>query len=181
VTGTIMSYCHLLGGCSSTLVFHPYTVSRYVGPALDAGASSACIALVVPPPPPPPSVSAATAFNTVTPCRLLDTRSASGPLGAPALGALASRSFVASGSCGIPSGAVAISVNVTVANPTVAGDLVAYPNGEAAPGTSTISFRAGRTRANNALVYLAGDGSFLVTNRAAGSLDLVVDVNGYTK
>lgn len=184
VTGTIMSYCHLSGisGCGTSLVFHPLTVSRYVGPALDAGASSACISLVVPPPPPPPPVSAATGFNAVPPCRLLDTRNAAGPLGAPSLGALASRSFVATGNCGIPSGAVAISANVTVVSPTVAGDLVAYPNGLASPpGTSTISFRAGRTRANNALVYLAGDGSFLVTNRAAGSLDLVVDVNGYTK
>jgi hypothetical protein len=184
VTGTIMSYCHLSGisGCSSSLVFHPLTITRYVGPALDTGASSACIALVVPPPPPPPPVSAATGFNAVTPCRLLDTRNAVGPLGAPALGALASRSFMATGNCNIPSGAVAISANVTVVNPTVAGDLVAYPNGLASPpGSSTISFRAGRTRANNALVYLAGDGSFLVTSRAAGPLDFVVDVNGYTK
>ena len=182
VTGTIMGYCHMLGGCSSSLVFHPSTVTRYVGPALDAGASSACIALVVPPPPPPPPVSAATGFNAITPCRLLDTRNAVGPLGAPALGALASRSFVASGNCNVPSGAVAISANVTVVNPTVTGDLVAYPNGLASPpGTSTVSFRAGRTRANNALIYLAGDGSFLVTNKAAGSLDLVIDINGYTK
>ena len=37
-------------------------------------------------------------------------------------------------------------------------------------------FRAGRTRANNTLLYLASDGSFLVKNNAAGSLDLVVDV-----
>ena len=32
-----MGYCHLLGGCSSSLVFHPTTVSRFIGPALDAG------------------------------------------------------------------------------------------------------------------------------------------------
>ncbi len=185
VTGTIMSYCHLSGfaGCSSSLVFHPLTVSRYVGPALDAGASSACIAVVVPPPPPPPAVSAATKFNAITPCRVVDTRSAPGPLGGPALGALAARPFVATGgSCGIPAGAVAISANVTAVNPTVAGDLVAYPNGLASPpGTSTLSFRAGRTRANNTIVYLASDGSFVVRNNASGSLDLVVDVNGYYK
>ena len=124
--------------------------------------------VIIPPPPPPPPVSPATGFNAVPPCRLLDTRNAVGPLGAPALGALASRSFVAAGNCSIPSGTVAISANVTVVSPTVAGDLVAYPNGLASPpGTSTIAFRAGRTRANNALIYLAGDGSFLVTNRAA--------------
>jgi hypothetical protein len=128
---------------------------------------------------PPPAVSAATGFSAVPPCRVLDTRNAAGPLGAPALGALASRSFAVTGACGVPSGAVAISANVTVVNPAAAGELVAYPNGLGAPGTSTISFRASRTRANNALLYLASDGSFLVTNRAAGTLDLVVDVNGY--
>ena len=182
VKGTIMGYCHLLSGCSSSLVFHPSTVSRYVGPALDAGASSACIALVVPPPPPPPSVSAATRFNVVTPCRVLDTRNASGPLGGPSIGAGATRSFGASGSCNVPAGAVAISANVTVVNPAAAGDLVAYPNGLPSPPTaSTISFRAGLTRANNTIVYVASDGSFLVKNNTAGSLDLLVDVNGYYK
>ena len=184
VTGTIMSYCHLSGfaGCSSSLVFHPSTITRYVGPTLDAGASSSCIAVVTPPPPPPPPVSAPTGFNAVTPCRVLDTRNASGPLGGPSIGAGATRSFGASGSCNVPAGAVAISANVTVVNPAAAGDLVAYPNGlPSPPGTSTVSFRAGQTRANNALVYLASDGSFLVKNNAAGSLDLLVDVNGYYK
>jgi hypothetical protein len=180
VKGTIMGYCHLLGGCSTSLVFHPSTISRYVGPVLDSGASSACIAAVVPPPPPPPSVSAATTFNAVTPCRVLDTRNAPGPLGGPSLGALASRSFVVTGACGIPAGAVAISANITVVSPAATGDLVVYPNGLASPpSASTLSFRAGKTRANNSLVYLASDGSLLVKNNAAGALDLVLDVNGY--
>ena len=39
--------------------------------------------------------------------------------------------------------------------------------------------RAGRTRANNSLVYLAPDGSFLAKNNAPGALDLIVDVNGF--
>jgi hypothetical protein len=130
---------------------------------------------------PPPAVSAATTFNAVPPCRVLDTRNAAGPLGGPSIGALVSRSFVATSTCNVPSGAVAISANVTVVNPASNGDLVAYPNGLAAPGTSTVSFRAGRTRANNTLLYLASDGSFLVKNNAAGALDLVVDVNGYTQ
>ena len=129
---------------------------------------------------PPPPVSAATRFNAITPCRVLDTRNAAGPLGGPALGALASRPFVATGTCNVPAGAVAISANVTVVNPAAAGDVVAHPNGLAAPpGTSTISFRAGQTRANNTLLSLAPDGSFLVRNNAPGALDLVVDVNGY--
>jgi hypothetical protein len=177
VQGTLMGYCHLLSGCSSSLVFHPSTISRYVGPTLDAGALSACIARVSSVSP-PPAVSAATTFNAIVPCRVLDTRSTS----APSIGALGSRSFVATGVCNVPAGAVAISTNVTVVNPAAAGDVAVYPNGLASPpGTSTVSFRAGQTRANNGLVYLASDGSFLVKNDAAGSLDLVLDVNGYFK
>lgn len=182
VTGTIMSYCHMLGGCSSSLVFHPSTVSRYVGPALDTGASTGCIALVVPPPPPPPSVSAATRFNAVAPCRVVDTRNAAGPFGAPSLGAGGLRSFVVTGVCNVPAGAVAVSANVTAVNPAATGNLIVYPNGIVSPPTvSALSFRAGRTRANNSLVYLASDGSFLVKNNAVGALDLVLDVNGYFK
>jgi hypothetical protein len=181
VQGTLMGYCHLLSGCSSSLVFHPSTISRYVGPTLDTGATSACIALVTSVSPPPP-VSAATSLSVVTPCRILDTRNASGPLGGPSIGAGGLRSFVATGACNVPAGAVAISANVTVVNPAAAGDLVVYPNGLASPPTaSTISFRAGQTRANNTLIYLASDGSFLVKNNAAGTLDLVLDVNGYFK
>ncbi|HEX5855475.1 MAG TPA: hypothetical protein VFZ57_07625, partial [Thermoanaerobaculia bacterium] len=110
-----------------------------------------------PPPPPPPPASAATTFHGVTPCRLIDTRNASGPLGGPSLGVAGQRTFVATNTCGIPAGAVAISSNVTVVNPAAQGDLIAFP-GIAAPLASTISFRAGKTRANNSMVYLASDG-----------------------
>jgi hypothetical protein len=134
------------------------------------------------PPPggPPPPISAATKLNTLPPCRLVDTRNAAGPLGGPALAAGGLRAFVATGACGIPAGAVAISANITTVNPAANGDLVVYPNGvPAPPSASTISVRTGRTRANNTLVYLAPDGAFLVKNGAPGALDFVLDVNGY--
>ncbi len=46
---------------------------------------------------------------------------------------------------------------------------------------STISFGAGLTRANNAMVLVADDGSGTVNvvNRSPGPLHLIVDVNGY--
>jgi hypothetical protein len=134
-------------------------------------------------PTPPPAVSASTGFNTLPPCRLVDTRNAAGPLGGPAIGAGGLRSFVVTSVlCNVPAGAVAISANVTAVNPAAAGDLLVYPNGIVSPPTaSTLSLRAGRTRANNSLIYLASDGSFLVKNGGAGALDLLVDVNGYYK
>jgi hypothetical protein len=40
-TGTLMSYCHLLSGCAAGLVFHTFTVSRYLSPGITG--ASACI------------------------------------------------------------------------------------------------------------------------------------------
>lgn len=73
-------------------------------------------------------------------------------------------------------------MNVTIVNPAAQGDLVIYPATlVTAPIASTISFRAGSTRANNVSLLLATDGTGRITvkNNATGSLDLVVDVNGY--
>lgn len=129
---------------------------------------------------PPPPVSPATTFHTLPPCRVLDTRNAAGPLGGPSIGALGSRSFVAAGVCGVPAGAIALSANATVVSPAATGGFVIYPNGIASPPTaSTLSFQSGVTRANNTLVYMASDGSFVVKNNAAGAFHFLLDVNGY--
>jgi uncharacterized repeat protein (TIGR01451 family) len=119
----------------------------------------------------------------LTPCRLLDTRNAAGPLGAPSLAPSGSpdRAFVVTGVCGIPSDARAVSVNVTVTNVQAGGALLLY-RGDGSPTTaSTVSFRPGVTRANNAQTQLAldGSGTFRVRNSSAGTLDLIVDVNGF--
>jgi hypothetical protein len=181
-TGTIMSYCHIWPCDSgSTLAFHPATISRYVGSTLDSGASAGCLAVVGggSGPQAPPPVSAATTFHPLTPCRVLDTRNAAGPLGGPSIGGGAQRTFIVSNTCGVPPGAVAVSANVTVVNPAAQGDLIVYPSGLSSPTASTISFRAGRTRANNAEIYLALDGSVVARNNSFGALDFVIDVNGY--
>ena len=118
----------------------------------------------------------------LTPCRAVDTRNPTGPLGGPALGGGASRTFTLAGACGIPATAKVVSANITVVNPAAGGDLVVYPATLAAPpAASTVSFRIGSTRANNAHLVLASDGTgrVIVKNNAAGALHLVVDVNGY--
>jgi Metallo-peptidase family M12/IPT/TIG domain len=128
----------------------------------------------------PPATSAA--FHVVAPCRLLDTRNPNGPLGGPALaGGGARRLFALAGNCGVPAGAKAVSVNVTVTQPAASGSLTLYPGNGTPTGASAISFAAGQTRANNALLYLATDGTggFGVQNAAAGSVHFILDVNGY--
>ena len=124
----------------------------------------------------------ATRFHTLSPCRALDTRRPAGPGGGPALAAAGTRTFVARGVCGIPVTARAVSTNVTVTNAAASGVLSLYPSDlPAAPIALALGFRAGQTRANNALVLLASDGSgaFKITSTAAGSVDVVVDVNGW--
>ncbi len=131
----------------------------------------------------PPVSSAPAGFFTVSPCRVIDTRNPSGAAGGPALVANATRVFPVAGACGIPSDAKTVSANVTVVGPLAPGNLRIYPGNTAIPPTSVISFRTGRTRANNAMMVLATDGigTIGVRNDAPGSVHLVVDVNGYFK
>jgi hypothetical protein len=128
----------------------------------------------------PPPVAAL--FHTLAPCRAFDSRSVSGPdAAAPALDAGASRVFPLGGRCGIPATATALSVNVTVTEAKAAGYLVLYPGDESVPVASTVAFRTGQTRANNAIIKVAGDGSGTVgiSNGAPGLVHFIVDVNGY--
>ena len=116
-------------------------------------------------------------FHPLAPCRAFDTR-----LGAAALAAGEIRRFIATGVCGVPTTARAVSANVTVTNAGTLGTLIVYPADlPAAPNTLTLVFGAGQTRANNALVGLASDGSgaFKVVSSATGSVDVIVDVNGW--
>lgn len=68
--------------------------------------------------------------------------------------------------------------------PLSSGLLVAFP-GDAveAPLINTLSFSAGQTRANNAVLALAGDGSgtikVVVVALSEGTADVLLDVSGY--
>ncbi len=127
-------------------------------------------------PPPAPAN-----FYSVTPCRLIDTRNAVGILGGPALSGGQQRTFTLTGACGVPAGAKAVSVNLTVTGPTAGGGLAIYPGNAFPLGTSSINFGAGQTRANNSILTLATDGTGTVGvhNAAGGSTHFILDVNGY--
>jgi hypothetical protein len=130
------------------------------------------------------SARPATRFYPVTPCRLFDTRNAAGAdAAAPALEPGQVRTFNVGTRCGLDISTVrSLSVNVTVAGPTADGELVVWRGDLASePITSNISYRAGRTRANNGILELSrsGDGTIQVHNRSTGSVDFILDVNGY--
>jgi len=118
-------------------------------------------------------------FYTLAPCRVIDTRGAVGPLGGPALVAKATRTFPVAGHCGIPSTAKALSVNVTVTQSTAAGDLRLFAGGATLPMVSTINYGMGQTRANNGVTSLGATGLAIRCDQASGTVQAIVDVNGY--
>jgi hypothetical protein len=128
----------------------------------------------------PASPPAASKFNTVAPCRIVDTRDPAGPYGAPPLAPGVPRSFVIAGQCGIPVTAKSVAVNLTVVTPSSTGNLIAYPTGGTPPGTSVLNFSSGQTRANNAVLGLSGGGAVtLQSNVPSGNTEVVLDVTGW--
>ncbi len=117
---------------------------------------------------------------TLPPCRLVDTRNAPGTLDGPALLSNAQRIFPLVGHCGIPPTAQAVSVNLTVSEPTEAGHLRLYPADASLPNASSINYTAGQTRANNAVLFLSDRGELaLFCVQWTGTAHFILDVNGY--
>jgi hypothetical protein len=126
------------------------------------------------------SACSASGFYTVVLCRLVDTRNASGPFGGPALAAGADRTFTVAGQCGVPSTAKSIAANLTVTQPTAPGDLRLYAAGGSLPTSSSINYKAGKTRANNSNISLGVGGAIGVhSDQATGTVQVIIDVTGY--
>jgi hypothetical protein len=86
------------------------------------------------------------------------------------------------GKCGIPADADALALNVTVVGPTSLGHVIVFPSGAGVPNASTLNYRAGQTRANNAIVPLGAGGAVAVAcGQSSGTTDFIIDVNGYFK
>ena len=119
-------------------------------------------------------------FFTVIPCRVVDTRDVIGPWGGPALAGGAERIFTITGRCAIPSGARAISLNVTVVQPTTSGYFSLYPGGTPLPLVSALNYAVGQIKANNAITPLSEAGTLSVfCGQGSGTAHLLIDVNGY--
>ena len=126
----------------------------------------------------PNSSPTALAFFPVTPCRVVDTRLAAGPLGGPSLGTNGSRTFpILSSPCNLPATAKAYSMNFTAVPGGPLGFLTTWPADQPQPLVSTLNANLGGITANAAIVPAAanGDISVFVSNPS----DVVIDVNGY--
>lgn len=127
------------------------------------------------------SFGSAGSLSPLDPCRLVDTRSGSGLAGGSAIAASSTRDFTLTGLCGVPADVTALSLNVTITQPRAAGSVDVFPAGLPTPPTAIVSFVAGQTRANNAIVSLGGtpSGTVTVRNASTGSVHVILDVNGF--
>ncbi|WP_159400245.1 hypothetical protein [Streptomyces sp. XY431] len=117
-------------------------------------------------------------YTAVGPTRLVDTREG---LGAN-LGQVpgwTSFPVQAAGLAGVPAGARAVALNVTVTDPQSDGHLTVYPGDRQAPSVSNLNFRRGQTIANAVIVPVDASGRIQVLNGAQGASDVIVDVVGY--
>lgn len=121
-------------------------------------------------------------FVGITPCRLVDTRSAMGfpaPFGAPSLQPRVVRTFPLKShpNCIIPPEAKAFSLNLLAICPGPMPWLSAWPDGYPYPNTSFLNATTAGLY-NNAVILAAGvNGGIDVW--VESQVDLIVDLNGY--
>jgi hypothetical protein len=113
-------------------------------------------------------------FTGQTPVRVLDTRYGLGAANAK-LGAGRALTLAVPG---LPAGASAVALNVTVTSPTAASNLTVYPGGRSLPGASNLNYVAGQTIPNMVLVQLGPNHTVTFYNRA-GTVNVIADVLGY--
>jgi len=118
-------------------------------------------------------------FTPLAPIRVVDTRQADARLNAGTSGVRLSAGremrVVFAGQRGIPAGATAVSVNLTVTQVLGGGYLTAYPCGSR-PDSSNLNYEAGTEAANAAQLTLDSQGAACFF--ATGSTAFIVDVNG---
>ena len=122
-------------------------------------------------------------YVAISPCRLIDTRADTtvGPRSTPLIGATAASWSVwgANGNCNIPSDATAVTMNVTIVNPTAAGYLSVWPSDQAQPTASSLNWVAGQAATPNAVTVSLSAAGQISTFNNAGNVDIIVDVAGY--
>ncbi len=118
------------------------------------------------------------AYHPVVPYRIVDTRVS---LGGSRIGTNAHIDVQVSGTGGpggVPAGATAAVLNVTVTNPSAASFLTVWPTGGVLPLSSNLNFGVGETIPNLVVTGLNSAGQASIYN-SQGAADVVVDVEGY--
>lgn len=118
----------------------------------------------------------ALALFNVAPCRIADTRNATGTFGGPVLNG--TRDYpVTQSACSIPAAAQAYALNATVVPPGSFPYLTLYPVGQTLPTVSTLNALDGAITSNAAIVP-AGSGN-AIRAYAAAATHLILDISAY--
>lgn len=137
------------------------------------------------------SLSSDLVYTPVTPCRILDTRTAFGGSGPIAAGG--TKNFLiwgvssyagqggAASNCGITAGSntAAVAVNFTVVTPATPGYITAFPFGTTRPTAATVNFNAGDVRGNFSIAKNSQGGSSDLSIYSTSNVEVVGDVVGY--
>lgn len=149
----------------------------------DGGRSGVCARIVRPDSPrrgsSAPAAVTSNGYVPVNPARICDTRSGSGlPCAGQTLGAGATLNVQVAGKGGVPaSGASAAVLNVTVTGGSSNTQIRVYPVG--GPVSNPVLNPAAGVTANNQTTVKLGTGGQISVRNSSGSIDVLVDVEGY--
>ena len=117
-------------------------------------------------------------FHALSSTRILDTRYYN-PDGATAAPAPADSTTVVPTPAGINATDPTLVLNVTVAGGTSIGFLSVYPNGQSMPQASAINWGFNQITANLNVAASGGGGKIDLYNNSTGTVQLIIDTDGY--
>ena len=113
-------------------------------------------------------------FTGLTPARLVDTRTAGGPVCAGQV-----LDVAVTGANGVPSAGVdSVVLNVTAISPSQASFLTVFPRGAARPNASNLNFTAQTTIPNLVIAKVGDSGQVSIYNHS-GCVDIAADIAGW--
>jgi uncharacterized protein (DUF1501 family) len=115
-------------------------------------------------------------YHPMVPTRIVDTRIGTGARGRLRANATIDLDTLCRGS--VPVNASAVVLNVTVAEPTLAGYLTVWPSGQPQPNASNLNFAAGQVVPNLVIVRVGVEGMISVYNEV-GTPHVIADVMGW--
>lgn len=120
-----------------------------------------------------------TAFEPLTPVRILDTRTG---VGVPSVAKVGPGQeivlTVPSALSGVPTDATSVVLNMTAANGSSTSFVTVYPEGETRPNASVLNVQPNVDSPNMVTVKLGTDGKIRIYNDR-GNVDILADIAGY--
>ena len=113
-------------------------------------------------------------FVPTAPLRVLDTRQPSSPIQTLGPNATVTLSLAAH----VPADTTAVALNVTATEGSTTSFLTVYPTGSALPNASSVNWNNPAAHPNAVIVQLGTNRSININN-AFGTVDVIVDLNGY--